>query len=159
MLRLSLIALLLTPGIAHAQKFLTVGEELTDTVSAVTDTVTSGEGATATAAVDGVDATGAPSVIVNVTTDLELPSYLLQSNTAGLTQDELSALYVRVVTDENGESILELVTPDTGDGMSSNDTPDRTAGTQTANLEIGECNPGTVWNAEEALCWNAFPTE
>ncbi len=124
MLRISLIALLLSPGIAHAQKFLSVGDEEVIPVS-----VSTGE----TGIEAALDDAGNPSIVVNATTDLELPDV----GTAGLEGG----------IDDNGDLTLDLDGPFEGDM----DT--------VADLELGECNPGTTWDAELALCWNGYPHE
>lgn len=112
MLRLSLIALLLMPGIAHAQKFLKVGEPDPGLIAArpsgtgdesATDGGPGSDGGT-------IEDAEASPLAEPGTAAIELPDFLLPPDSDGLPIGPGSDPYARVQTAGAGAPVLELAT-------------------------------------------------
>ena len=145
MIRYIALSVMLLPGIAHAQKFVsaTDGSDATVVEPAVEQPADSFTVASTETAVG-----------INSTTDLELPDFVVQTNVSGSTSIDGNTLIARVEIDSEGESMLALATA----GSSAEIYDESTATSDAANFEVGECNAGTDWANNDANCWNSYPT-
>lgn len=147
MIRYIALSLMLLPGVAQAQKFVSVdGEE------APIQTI-SEDGSTDAA--PEVDDGYGESIVINDTTDLDLPQVVVQEGTAGQTTVSGNSIVALVVVDADGESVLALSTA----GSTQEITDGDASSTDAANFEVGECNDGTDWSNNEAHCWNYYPVD
>lgn len=161
MIRYIALSVMLLPGIAHAQKFVspTDGSDATvvqPTVEQPADsfTVASTESAEGAAVLPvSLDEPIDDDVVINATPDVDLPDYVAPTNTSGDTSVNGDTMIARVVIGEDGESTLTLAIA----GSTSEIFDESTSASDAANFEIGECNSGTDWVNDDANCWNYYP--
>jgi len=147
MLRFAAIALMLSPGIAQAQKFVTVGDDPT-TAPTSAEAAPTEENTVATIDPSTLD----PDTVFDGATVEEIEALLANAETNALEADERNAIVVRVATDDEGQSVLTLDVADTdGSAAPAGEDP------SVASLELGECNEGTNWVSDEVNCYNAYP--
>ncbi|CTQ50408.1 hypothetical protein [Jannaschia donghaensis] len=143
MIRILALAVMLSPGIAYAQKFVSVGDD-GETTAIAAENETPEDDTTSVA-----DAYG-DSLVFDGATVEEIEALLANAAANGQAADAEHTLVGRVSTDENGDAVLTL---DTSGSLASSEAP----GVDT--LELGECNEGTNWVSNETNCYNAYPTE
>ena len=167
MIRYIAVALLLTPGIAHAQKFVSVtgdplpeaeasatslvpeGAELVDDTF-VLETVPTDDGATLNDPSQVADISGGTNLVLDGASAEEIQTLLNGATSGAESADAANAIVARVETGADGQSVLML------DTAESSDASNNTSG-DSASLELGECNEGTNWVAPEINCYNAYP--
>ena len=168
MIRYIALSVMLLPGIAHAQKFVSATdstdatvvepavEQPADSFTVASTETAEGDPVQTASLEEPVDpaADYGDSVVINSTTDLELPDFVVQTNVSGSTSIDGNTLIARVEIDSEGESTLALATA----GSSAEIYDESTATSDAANFEVGECNAGTDWASNDANCWNSYPT-
>ncbi len=152
MLRLTVVALMLAPGAAYAQKFVSAIDPLDPVVATTTASADNPEVTDADLVAPPQIATGqTASIVINDDTDIAFSGL---GRSAVLLTGEKDAMISRIIVDESGEAVLVL----TGAGVTDETSSGAIIPAGTANIEVGECNPGTTWQDEDALCWNDFAT-
>lgn len=150
MLRFAAIALLLLPGVAHAQKFVTPGEDPATETSATAEAP-----ASATAIND--DAFDVKVTRQNIVSDgasiEDIERLLANAKANAIAADEENLIVARVATDDDGGSVLTL------DVNGSDGAPTSAEDADVAELDLGECNEGTDWVSDDINCHNDYPTE
>ncbi|SDY90870.1 hypothetical protein SAMN05444004_10462 [Jannaschia faecimaris] len=157
MLRCVAIALMLSPGIAHAQKFVSVEGDSDPALVSSTQESTSDPVATDADPVAVIDLSAyGDSVVFDGATIEQIEALLANADGSALSADEQNAIVARVETTEDGQSVLTLDV--SGSGTTTNAEGTTVAGSDVANLELGECNEGTNWVSNEVNCYNAYPS-
>lgn len=152
MLRFAAIALLLLPGVAHAQKFVSPGE---DPATETSTSASAEETATATSIND--DAFDVRVTRQNIVSDgatkEEIEQLLANARSNAIDADEENLIVARVATDDDGGSVLMLDVNDSDGARAAAEDAD------IAELDLGECNEGTNWVSDDINCLNYYPTD
>lgn len=162
MFRYIALALMLSPGIAHAQKFVTVGED-TATAPAAEEQAVVADGTTGDSVAGGEEAEDiavidfaafGSDVVFDGASIEEIEALLAGAGASALSADEQNAIITRIQTDDNGGSVLaiDVAGSDTSSSQQSADI-------ESARLEIGECNEGTDWISDDINCFNEYPSD
>lgn len=127
MLRVSLLTLMLLPGVAMADaKFVSPGDQ------------TEGDGSSGEYQNESIVGGRELSASSGESNSSEADETIVY-DANGEDYAESEGSYIEASSDDEEDVLFAGTT--TGDG-------------EVENIEGGECNPGTTWNAETATCWN-----
>ncbi|MCK0166316.1 hypothetical protein MWU52_02005 [Jannaschia sp. S6380] len=132
MLRVSLLSMMLLPGVAMADaKFVSPGDQIAGTGSTTqTESVS---------IIGGRELSGESDETGSSESD-EIVDY--DSGEQTVEDGEEIGTVIGVASDDEEDVIIAGLEDDDG---------------QVENIEGGECNPGTTWDAASATCWNDEP--